>query len=50
MTKPYHIELGLTDEKVVDMYRYMLLARKLDERLLLLNRAGKAAITSAGEG
>ena len=50
MTKPYHIELGLTDEKVIDMYRYMLLARKLDERLLLLNRAGKAAFTISGQG
>lgn len=50
MSKPYHIELGLTDEDVIEMYRYMLLARKIDERMMLLNRAGKAAFTISGQG
>lgn len=50
MSKPYHIELGLTDEDVVEMYRYMLLARKIDERMMLLNRAGKAPFTISGQG
>ena len=36
-----HEELGLSDEQVVEMFRTMLLARKIDERMWLLNRAGK---------
>jgi 2-oxoisovalerate dehydrogenase E1 component alpha subunit len=36
-----HQELGLTDEQVLEMYRYMLLARKFDERMSILNRTGK---------
>lgn len=50
MTKTHHVKLGLSDEKVIEMYRYMLLARKLDERMLLLNRAGKVAFTISGQG
>lgn len=40
-TSVRHHELGLSDEEVLDMYRTMLLARALDERMWLLNRAGK---------
>ena len=36
-----HEELGLSDEQVLEMFRTMLLARKIDERMWLLNRAGK---------
>jgi 2-oxoisovalerate dehydrogenase E1 component len=36
-----HKALGLTDEHVVDMYRSMLLARRLDERMWALNRQGR---------
>src|SRR5690625_1107737 len=50
MTKPYHIKIGLTDNDVLEMYRYMVLARKLDERMLLLNRAGKAPFVVSGQG
>lgn len=50
MTKPYHIKIGLTDNDVLEMYRYMVLARKLDERMLLLNRAGKASFVVSGQG
>ncbi|WP_442600824.1 thiamine pyrophosphate-dependent dehydrogenase E1 component subunit alpha [Paenibacillus sp. KN14-4R] len=39
--KNRHQQAGLRDEQVIDMYRYMLLARKLDERMSILNRAGK---------
>ena len=45
-----HRQRGLTDEQVVEMYRYMLLARKLDERLWLLNRAGKIPFTISCQG
>lgn len=49
-TQPKHEQLGLTDAEVVDMYRYMLLARKFDERCLLLQRAGKINFHVSGIG
>lgn len=45
-----HQELGLTDEQVREMYRYMLLARKVDEKLWLLNRAGKLPFVVSCQG
>ncbi|MBO8170386.1 MAG: thiamine pyrophosphate-dependent dehydrogenase E1 component subunit alpha [Bacillaceae bacterium] len=45
-----HIELGLSDEQVMDMYYYMVLARKLDERMWLLNRAGKIPFVISCQG
>jgi 2-oxoisovalerate dehydrogenase E1 component alpha subunit len=45
-----HRELGLTDEQVLDMYRYMVLGRKYDERALLLQRAGKINFHISGIG
>jgi 2-oxoisovalerate dehydrogenase E1 component len=36
-----HSALGLSDDRVIDMYRMMLLARKLDERVWALNRQGR---------
>lgn len=46
-----HQELGLSDEQVLNMYTFMLLARKFDERAVLLQRAGKIAfhISSFGQ-
>ena len=32
--------VGLTDADLVEMYRYVALARALDERMWILNRAG----------
>lgn len=49
-TKPKHEQLGLTNAEVVDMYKYMLLARKYDERCLLLQRAGKINFHVSGIG
>ena len=37
-----HTELGLKEEDLIEMYRYMLLARFCDERQWALNRQGKA--------
>ena len=37
-----HTELGLKEEDLIEMYRYMLLARFCDERQWSLNRQGKA--------
>lgn len=36
-----HNALGLSDDQVIEMYRSMLLARKLDERVWALNRQGR---------
>lgn len=45
-----HVALGLTNERVIAMYRTMLLARKFDERSLLLQRAGKINFHVSGIG
>lgn len=50
MSEPRHKQLGLSDEDVLNMYTYMLRARKTDERMLLLNRAGKAPFTVSCQG
>ena len=50
MTKAYHLKLGLSDEETLNMYRYMVLARRLDQRMLLLNRAGKEPFIVSGQG
>ncbi|UFT97710.1 thiamine pyrophosphate-dependent dehydrogenase E1 component subunit alpha [Radiobacillus kanasensis] len=50
MTEDKHRALGLTDEDVLNMYETMLLARKLDERMWLLNRAGKIPFVISCQG
>lgn len=50
MTENRHEALGLTNEQVVEMYRTMLLARKIDERMWLLNRAGKVPFVISCQG
>jgi 2-oxoisovalerate dehydrogenase E1 component alpha subunit len=47
---PRHRELGLSDESARDIYRLMVLARVVDERLWILSRQGKAhfVLTSRG--
>ncbi|WP_338470197.1 thiamine pyrophosphate-dependent dehydrogenase E1 component subunit alpha [Niallia sp. XMNu-256] len=45
-----HHVLGLSDEQVIEMYETMLLARKIDERLWLLNRAGKIPFVISCQG
>ncbi|PZD93452.1 thiamine pyrophosphate-dependent dehydrogenase E1 component subunit alpha [Paenibacillus sambharensis] len=45
-----HREVGLTDEQAVQMYSTMLTARKFDERMLLLQRAGKINFHVSGIG
>ena len=49
-TRPRHIELGLSDDDVIGMYRDMLLARAVDERMWLMQRAGKIAFIISGQG
>jgi len=45
-----HHEVGLTDEQALEMYRFMLMGRKYDERALLLQRAGKINFHISGIG
>lgn len=48
--KVRHLELGLSDEQAIDMYATMVKARKFDERMLLLQRAGKINFHVSGIG
>lgn len=43
-----HTALGLTDERAVDMYKTMMLARRFDERGQVLQRAGKVNFHISG--
>ena len=49
-TRLRHRDLGLSDEDVLAMYRAMLLARAVDERMWLMQRAGKIAFIISGQG
>ncbi|MDU0154234.1 3-methyl-2-oxobutanoate dehydrogenase subunit alpha [Bacillus cabrialesii] len=50
MSTNRHQALGLTDQEAIDMYRTMLLARKIDERMWLLNRSGKIPFVISCQG
>jgi 2-oxoisovalerate dehydrogenase E1 component alpha subunit len=50
MSENRHASLGLSDQDVLDMYYTMLLARKIDERMWLLNRAGKIPFVISCQG
>lgn len=50
MSKERHDALGLSDDQVLEMFKTMLLARKLDERMWLLNRAGKIPFVISCQG
>ncbi|MFD1018653.1 thiamine pyrophosphate-dependent dehydrogenase E1 component subunit alpha [Thalassobacillus hwangdonensis] len=50
MAENRHEKLGLSDDQVLDMYRTMLLARKIDERMWLLNRSGKIPFVISCQG
>ncbi|AIY05332.1 2-oxoisovalerate dehydrogenase subunit alpha [Planococcus sp. PAMC 21323] len=45
-----HEEVGLTNEDVLKMYETMLMARRVDERMWLLNRAGKIPFVISCQG
>jgi 2-oxoisovalerate dehydrogenase E1 component alpha subunit len=45
-----HQSLGLSDEQAIQMYTYMNLARKYDERGIMLQRAGKVPFSVSGIG
>jgi 2-oxoisovalerate dehydrogenase E1 component alpha subunit len=54
VTKGSHAKLGasvgLSDDDLVAMYRYVALARAVDERMWILNRAGRIPFVISGQG
>ncbi|WP_100331509.1 thiamine pyrophosphate-dependent dehydrogenase E1 component subunit alpha [Bacillus xiapuensis] len=50
MAENRHRPLGLSDETVLNMYEKMVLARRLDERMWLLNRSGKIPFVISCQG
>ncbi|MCD7033228.1 thiamine pyrophosphate-dependent dehydrogenase E1 component subunit alpha [Metabacillus sp. GX 13764] len=50
MAENRHEALGLTGNDVLEMYKTMLLARKIDERMWLLNRSGKIPFVISCQG
>jgi 2-oxoisovalerate dehydrogenase E1 component alpha subunit len=49
-TRARHETLGLDEDDLLEIYRYMLLARRVDERMWILNRQGKAAFVISCQG
>ena len=45
-----HRALGLSDERAIEMYRAMLLARRVDERMWTLNRQGRVPFVLSAAG
>jgi len=45
-----HRDLGLADQQMLDMYRLMLLARRIDDRMWALNRQGRAPFVVSASG
>jgi len=45
-----HQDIGLDDEQLIDLYRTMLLARNLDDRMWKLSRQGQAAFVVSSSG
>ncbi len=45
-----HVQLGLERDKLLTMYRQMVMARAIDRRMWVLNRQGKAPFVISGQG
>ncbi|CEG27780.1 thiamine pyrophosphate-dependent dehydrogenase E1 component subunit alpha [Bacillus sp. B-jedd] len=50
MAENRHHSMGLSDETVLEMYETMLLSRRIDERMWLLNRSGKIPFVISCQG
>jgi|FLYL01.1.fsa_nt_gi 2-oxoisovalerate dehydrogenase E1 component len=46
----HHRDLGLSDSQMVEMFRVMLMARKMDDRMWALNRQGRAPFVVGSSG
>ncbi len=44
------VDFGLSDVDLIGMYRYVALARAVDERMWILNRAGRIPFVISGQG
>jgi 2-oxoisovalerate dehydrogenase E1 component alpha subunit len=49
-TSPLAASVGLVDADLVEMYRLVALARAIDERMWVLNRAGRIPFVISGQG
>jgi 2-oxoisovalerate dehydrogenase E1 component alpha subunit len=49
-TSPLAASVGLVDADLVEMYRTIALARAIDERMWILNRAGRVPFVISGQG
>src|ERR671917_2747552 len=49
-TRARHEAMGLDEDDLLEIYRFMLLARRADERMWILNRQGKAAFVISCQG
>lgn len=47
---PRHRTLGLSDDDLIEMYRLMLLTRRVDDRMFALQRQGRAAFVLGSSG
>ncbi len=50
MADSKHSELGLSDDQIVDLYRLMLTARRIDDRMWALQRQGRADFVLGASG
>ena len=46
----HHRQLALSDEAVLNMYRFMLTARRIDDRMFALNRQGRVPFVVGSSG
>lgn len=49
-TTPHHVQLGLSPERMFEMFEVMVLARTVDERQWILNRQGREAFHISCQG
>jgi 2-oxoisovalerate dehydrogenase E1 component len=45
-----HLDLGISDDALLEMYRLMVLTRRLDDRMWALNRQGRAPFVVSSSG
>lgn len=45
-----HVEAGLTNERILEMFKLMLLARRIDDRMWALNRQGRVPFVVSASG
>jgi 2-oxoisovalerate dehydrogenase E1 component len=45
-----HLDIGITDDALLDIYRTMLTARRIDDRMWALNRQGRAPFVVSSSG